>query len=396
MGDLNLVRAVGLAGLRSVVISRNPRTEWSRYCGATVRITPPSENMERAAGQLVELARSFRSRPVLFYSNDAQLLMVSRFRDLLSPCYRFRLPDADLVERFVDKSRFSDLAEQAGLPVPRSLRLENGGPPPSPPWGFPSVLKPASRLGWFETGLTKGVGHKAIRVDSQEELEAWVEKVRRHGVACILQEFIPGGDDQIYSFHGYLDQNSTPLAWFVGRKVRSYPLDTGRSSCLRLVNEPEVATLGLSVLQRLAFQGVVKVDMKRDSRSARYYVLEINPRFNLWHYLGAVSGVNLPAAAYAEQTGTPRAIASDFSTSFRWYNVPRDLRASWHAIGRGRLSVPDLIRSYRGRPIFDLLSASDPMPVVFVILNAFGRAFRRVVRFASKLMRSPSMRSLGL
>ena len=395
MGDLNLVRAVGLARLRSVVISRNARTEWSRYCDATVRITPPSENMERAAGELVELGRSFRSHPVLFYSNDAQLLMVSRFRDRLSPWYRFRLPDAELVESLVDKSRFSDLAEQAGLPIPRSLRLESGAPP-TPPWGFPSVLKPASRLGWFESGLTRGAGYKAIRVDSQEELEAWVEKVRRHDLACIVQEFIPGGDDQIFSFHGYLDQNSTPLAWFVGRKVRSYPLDTGRSSCLRLVNEPEVATLGLSALQRLAFRGIVKVDIKRDIRSARYYILEINPRFNLWHYLGAVSGVNLPGAAYAEQTGTPRAIAPDYSTRFRWYNVPRDLKASWHAIGRGRLSVPDLIRSYKGRPIFDLLSASDPMPVVFVILDDIGRAFRRVVRFAGKLMRLPTMRRLGL
>src|SRR5215470_19812901 len=38
--------------------------------------------------------------------------------------------------------------------------------------------------------------------------------------------------------------------------------------------------------------GVAKPDFKR-APDGRLLLLEINPRFNLWHHLGAVAGVNL-------------------------------------------------------------------------------------------------------
>ena len=52
------------------------------------------------------------------------------------------------------------------------------------------------------------------------------------------------------------------------------------------------------MLERLAFVGVVKLDYKRDPRTGRFYLLEVNPRFNLWNHLGAAAGVNLPLLAY--------------------------------------------------------------------------------------------------
>jgi hypothetical protein len=51
--------------------------------------------------------------------------------------------------------------------------------------------------------------------------------------------------------------------------------------------------------------GGAKLDFK-SAPDGRLLLLEINPRFNLWHHLGAVAGVNLPALVYADLVGLPR------------------------------------------------------------------------------------------
>ena len=40
--------------------------------------------------------------------------------------------------------------------------------------------------------------------------------------------------------------------------------------------------------------------------AGRLHLLEVNPRFNLWHHPAAVAGVNLPALVHADLTGAPR------------------------------------------------------------------------------------------
>ena len=62
----------------------------------------------------------------------------------------------------------------------------------------------------------------------------------------VVQEYIPGADDCIYSFHAYLDRQGTPLGRFVGRKIRTYPKTAGVSTYLRLVHDPEVMRTGLA------------------------------------------------------------------------------------------------------------------------------------------------------
>jgi ATP-grasp in the biosynthetic pathway with Ter operon len=64
----------------------------------------------------------------------------------------------------------------------------------------------------------------------------------------------------------------------------------------------DVRRTGREVVERLALTGVAKLDFKRDLQG-NLRLLEINPRFNLWHHRGAIVGVNIPALVYADLTG---------------------------------------------------------------------------------------------
>lgn len=139
--------------------------------------------MERSVRELCGLGSSLQTRPVLYYSNDAQLLMVSRHREELGRYFRFLMPAPDLIEGMVDKAHFHDLAARHRFPTPRSL-------------------------------LCRAHDTSAIvlKADTQEELTRAVSLMRARGLDFMLQEFV-GGDDQICSFHAYFDRYSEPLAW---------------------------------------------------------------------------------------------------------------------------------------------------------------------------------------
>src|SRR5260370_11870841 len=52
----------------------------------------------------------------------------------------------------------------------------------------------------------------------------------------MLQEYIPGGDDSVWMFNGYFNEQSEGLLGFAGRKLRQHPVYKGSTSlgiCLR-------------------------------------------------------------------------------------------------------------------------------------------------------------------
>src|SRR5205809_5774388 len=120
--DLNLLRCFAGLGVPTVVGSSDASdvTFSSRYCRHKEVIAPVSDP-ERALHDLLAVGRKFPHRPVLFYGDDATLLLVSRNREHLARYYRFLLPEPDLVEDLVDKTRFARLASRLALPVPRTV-----------------------------------------------------------------------------------------------------------------------------------------------------------------------------------------------------------------------------------------------------------------------------------
>ena len=58
----------------------------------------------------------------------------------------------------------------------------------------------------------------------------------------MLQEFIPGGPDQDWFFHGYCDADSACRPAFTGVKERSYPAHAGLTSLGRSVPNAACAT----------------------------------------------------------------------------------------------------------------------------------------------------------
>jgi D-aspartate ligase len=357
MGDMDLLRPLVMAGIGSAVVTRpGVPSLYSRHAQLRLPWDDFSTNAEQLVDKLVRFGKGQSEPPVLFYEEDAQLLLVSRFREQLAQAFRFVIADAQLVEDLVDKARFQTLAERHGLPVPPARQFHPVAIEPDHlDLRFPVILKPLTRLNrWNEClGL-----RKALAVADAQTLCALWPQLLELGVDLIAQELIPGAEAQIESYHCYVDHHGSVAGEFTGRKIRTYPGAFGHTTALEITEAADVQRQGRTIAERLGLTGVAKFDFKRDG-TGHLHLLEINPRFNLWHHAGAVAAVNIPAIVYADLTGTPRPQAARARAGVRWCKIWKDLPAA-RAMG---VPLPQWLAWVWSCETKSGLSWDDPLPL---------------------------------
>jgi D-aspartate ligase len=124
-----------------------------------------------------------------------------------------------------------------------------------------------------------------------------------------------------------VDSDGEVVGEFTGRKLRTHPPGYGYSTAVTITRSEEVAALGREISRRLGLQGVAKLDFKRGPDGV-LNLLEINPRFNLWHHPGALAGVNLPALVQRDLLGLPRSAPAPLRPGVSWCSPVHDLRAA--------------------------------------------------------------------
>jgi len=390
LGDMDLIRPLGLAGIACVPVAPpGAATTYSRHTAGRVEDVDQWTQADRQVELLLRFGRSQPEPPVLYYQADAPLLMVSRHRDRLREAFRFVIADADVVEGVVDKARFRELATRLELPVPRSVRLMTDADVDAvAELAFPVVVKPLTRN--TRRWAAIGGAAKAVRVERPEDVVAIAAKLPGLGMDALVQELVEGSEARIESYHAYIDERGAVAGDFTGRKVRTLPPAYGHSTAVEITASPDVARAGLDVLRRLDLRGVAKLDFKR-APDGRLKLLEVNPRFNLWHYPGAVAGVNIPALVHADLTGAPRPRTTPARPGVRWCAPPADFKAA-RAAGLPLVRWLDFaLRS----ETHQIIALDDPMPFVRgrLVPRAIGaarRGSRAVSRGGRDASRSPT------
>jgi D-aspartate ligase len=379
MGDVDMVSALALGGIPSAFFGfADDSARFSRHVRVSLPWIDHWERQQELVGALLDFARAQPAPPVLFPQTDATLLVASRHRERLGEAVRLMLADRELIDELVDKGRFQALAVRHDLPVPPAQRLRPapGDPPPALEVPLPVVVKPLTRTPPW-AGLAGS--RKALRVVGDDDFAALWPRLASLGTELLAQQLVGGPESAIESFHVYVDASGAIAGAFTGRKIRTFPRDYGHSTAVEVVPLPDVAELGRDVVARLGLRGVAKLDFKRDDRGA-LHLLEINPRFNLWHHPGAVAGVNLPAMVYADLTGHPRPAATA-PRRVVWCDPLQDVRA---ARTEG-ISPLAWLRWVRGCEAICGLARKDPLP--FMRGRLWPAVWRRVSGPAVRVVR---------
>jgi predicted ATP-grasp superfamily ATP-dependent carboligase len=369
LGGVNLVRCLGLAGIPAVVASADPAEPAfaSRHCRYTA-VLPPYDHRD-AVDRLIAVGERLRDsagrRVPLMCGSDEGLKLMYAHRTRLSRHFRMLLTDASIADALLDKARFQALAASHCLPVPREYQWDGLGAAALREAPTEVLVKPRTKVDWHESQLHARLfpdgGKARVFANGAEAMADPVVALFHDQLA--FQEYIPGDDRSLWSFHGFADEHGDVLAGFVGRKIRTDPPLTGESAFIEIAEDESLAALGRELAARLPLKGPFKMDFKRDPRDGRWLLLEINARFNLWHYLGARNGVNLMRVAYDYLLEKKRPEPERARRAYRWLSLENDYRAFRVLHARGELSWARWVASIAfSRNACNLFAWHDPGP----------------------------------
>jgi predicted ATP-grasp superfamily ATP-dependent carboligase len=275
---------------------------FSRYA-RYVRCPNPSSDESRFVEFLHDFCAAQPTKPVLFPTNDEWAVAVSKGKSRLSavaiPC----VGDWEAVSLTVEKDRFYEFAQQRGYPVPSTwdpeeLHRLSGSE-------FPIVAKPRFRRNASDgelVAVTRAMGRLRLSVlEDGQDLERFVAAERRALPNLVFQEYVPGASDAMYTVGLYVDRNCETRAVFTGRKVRGFPADIGDCMVGEVRGVPEeVVDLSIALARDLRLSGIMEIEYKRDARTGRYRLIEVNPRPWSWIGITPRCGVSLPLIAYRD------------------------------------------------------------------------------------------------
>jgi D-aspartate ligase len=385
LGGITLVRTLGLARIQAVVASPDPHDHVfaSRHCTARC-VLPPYDQAEAAVDAIValgdRLSDTYGRRVPLMYGSDDALELIYAHRERLQRHFLMLLNDPDVGRALIAKDRFQAIAQARGIPVPQELQWEGTGRGSLAGTAGEVLIKPSIKVDWYGSQLRE----RLFAADAKARVFTSGADVLRDPVVALFreqltfQEYIPGGEECLWSYHGLADGQGHVLTSFVGRKIRTHPPVDGESSFIELAYDEGLADLGRYVAARLPLKGVFKMDFKRDPRDGRWYLLEINARYTLWHYLGACNGVNLMRASFDFLIDGAQWEPDKYSTHKRWLSLGLDFASFRRRARRGEARFGRWLASILfSRNVYNVFAWSDPAPWMRFQANRFAHKWER-------------------
>lgn len=362
---LSFLRSLGRRGIPVVAMDNWKRPEMLSRYGFSIVAPDPVKRPADLLRFLSEIGESIGGRAVLIPTTDAFLLFVSQNSSSLAKHFDFNVPDYETVLTLANKRLQYEFAREHDVPIPETLY------PSDLPieeiareMRYPCIIKPYFSHLWkdYTYSLHGETWGKVAEVRSRDELLGTYARMAKSGLDFLVQDKIPGPDDELYDLLAYLNRNSEPLAAFTKHKLRCYPLEFGVSSIAVGQWEPQLAKSGLDFVCALKYKGVVSPEFKRDPRDGVFKLMEVNPRSILTTYLAVSSGVDIPYLAYADAKGDPMEEVKTFREGVKWISFERDVKAFLEYRQAGLLDLAGWLQSWRGPKCFAIFAKDDPLP----------------------------------
>ena len=295
----------------------------SRYC-THVRCPNLVRAPEAVVQSLLDFANQASLRPVIFPAGDHGAEFLANWRDALEPSLAVCVPSKECMDTILDKPRLYDLAREAGVAAPvthtpgslEEMKLV------ATRAAYPAALRPRSSHHWKRKDVVRAIGSvKAIRAEDPETLIGAYERIAAIVPQVMVQEIVPGPDDLLLTFLGYMDRAGQPLGGCVRKKLRQSPPGFGYCCLTDTVADTEVLESALRLLRRLNCHGIVSVEFKRDPRDGRLKLIEINPRIARTTGVAIAAGVDLPYIAYQDLVGESPSPCLDCEPGVRWIHL---------------------------------------------------------------------------
>lgn len=200
------------------------------------------------------------------------------------------------MEGLIHKERFYALCDQYGIDHPRTFVYQKSmGHDFTLPFPGPFAVKPAESATYWDHPFD--TQKKAYILQSREEVDAVIDDIYGHGYedSLIIQDFIPGGDENMRVLTCYSDGAGKVRLMCLGHVLLEEHTRHGIGNHAVIITEPnaELCETFRRFLEDIRFVGFSNFDIKFDPRDGSYKAFEINCRQGRSNYYVTGAGYNL-------------------------------------------------------------------------------------------------------
>ena len=276
----------------------------------------------------------------------------------------------------LDKRLFHEQAVAMAMPVtamfffePSSWRLVGGRP------RFPCILKTRRKM--YVAGL-----RKAYLVHDEGELDALLKEIASlDGVRAedfLLQEWVPGGDGDVFFCMQYYGPDGELRASFTGRKIRQWPPLVGGTSSAEPADAPAVEELTTRFFRAVGMRGLCSMEFKKSAADGRFYMIEPTAcRADYQEGVAVANGCNLPLTMYHWESGVAVRPVSCPARRTAWVNAGDDFQSASSAAG-GRLTLAEWWRALPPHREWAIFCRQDWGPFAELVRRKIASRLRRL------------------
>ena len=356
---LAVVRSIGQLGTRIRVADfKADRPAFSsKYCtGAPITADSVLELIEQVLAETSQESVP----PIVIPTSDVMVLGLVEHRQRYAGKLRtYQAIENGLAAAVTDKASFYQQCLDADVPTAKTAFPQNAIEmiALSESFQFPLLIKPVFGHLWRD----RLKGKKLLVANSSVDLQDIVDWFGDDADGLMVQELIPGPEEDIWIGGVYRGDNGQHDGCFVGQKTRQYPPNFGSASYAKSLYNADVEALSWKFLDAVDYRGICGTEFKLDRRDGQYKIIEVNPRPTLWFHLVSASGMNLFEHAFYDLAGqrlyTPM---KSQVPGVRWCFQDKDFLTWSHHLKRFNLSP--LATTFSPWNHGAVISLSDPKP----------------------------------
>lgn len=252
-------------------------------------ISHPESKFDEFKTDLIELVKKEKYDTVLPYGFQTTIA-ISNIKNEICKYTNVAIADFELIQLLHNKEKLNKYLYDNGFDVPICYDYKDINIPPTQEFKYPLVIK--ARKG---CGVEKGVRY-AQNFDEVKNFINEIENNKSNNLTIsdyskpMIQEYIPG---KIYD-GCFLCDNGEVIASLCQKRETTYPLSGGVGVNVITIEDESLLKYCSEILKFLKWHGPCQVEVKKDSRTGKFKLIEINPK--LWGTVGLSikAGIDFP------------------------------------------------------------------------------------------------------